>query len=83
MRFLSKEKKAKMKDFIGLFEDKLSRKQVRLKVEKLLDAKVLILKGEGINSYYEATNKYIEGITFIADIINLGRNFMNNNSKDQ
>lgn len=83
LRYLSKEKKAKMKDFVGLFEDKLSRKQVRLKVEKLLDAKVLVLKGEGINSYYEATNNYIEGITFIADIISLGRNFMNSNSKDQ
>jgi hypothetical protein len=81
MRYLSKEKTAKMKDFIDLFDAKLSRKQVRLKIEKLLENKILILKGEGINSYYEATNNYIEGMSFLVDIIDIGRSFLNQNEK--
>jgi ATP-dependent DNA helicase RecG len=81
MRYLSKEKTAKMKDFIDLFDAKLTRKQVRLKIEKLLENKILILKGEGINSYYEATSNYIEGMSFIAEIIDIGRSFLNQNEK--
>jgi ATP-dependent DNA helicase RecG len=81
MRYLSKEKTAKMKDFIDLIDAKLTRKQVRLKIEKLLENKILILKGEGINSYYEATSNYIEGMSFIAEIIDIGRSFLNQNEK--
>lgn len=81
MRYLSKEKTAKMKDFIDLFDAKLTRKQVRLKIEKLLENNILILKGEGINSYYEATSNYTEGMSFIAEIIDIGRGFLNQNEK--
>jgi len=56
MQFLSKEGKAKMKDFVRLFEDKLSRKQVRTRVEKFVINKILEQKGEGSNSTYEVAS---------------------------
>lgn len=44
-RFLNSERKAKLKDFVTLFEGKLSRKQVRLRVDKLVTEKMLTKEG--------------------------------------
>lgn len=69
MQFLSKEGKAKMKDFVGLFEDKLSRKQVRTRIEKFVTNKILEQKGEGSNSTYEVANDYLNRIEVIGEAI--------------
>lgn len=53
LQFLSKEGKAKMKDFVGLFEDKLSRKQVRFRVDKFVSNKILDQQGDGSTSTYK------------------------------
>jgi ATP-dependent DNA helicase RecG len=69
MQFLSKEGKAKMKDFVGLFEDKLSRKQVRTRVEKFVINKILEQKGEGSNSTYEVASDYLNRMEVIGEAI--------------
>lgn len=69
LQFLSKESKAKMKDFVGLFEDKLSRKQVRFRVDKLVSNKVLEQQGEGSTSTYEIANEYLNQMEVIAEAI--------------
>ncbi|WP_395044151.1 ATP-binding protein [Flavobacterium sp.] len=69
MQFLSKEGKAKMKDFVGLFEDKLSRKQVRTRIEKFVINKILEQKGEGSNSTYEVAVDYLNRMEVIGEAI--------------
>jgi len=69
LQFLSKESKAKMKDFVGLFEDKLSRKQVRFRVDKLVSNKVLEQQGEGSTSTYVIANEYLNQMEVIAEAI--------------
>lgn len=72
LQFLSKEGKAKMKDFVGLFEDKLSRKQVRFRVDKLVSNKTLEQQGEGSTSTYKLSNYYIKEIEVISEAFNIG-----------
>jgi ATP-dependent DNA helicase RecG len=69
IQFLLNEKSAKMKDFVGLFEDKLSRKQVRFRVEKFVSNKMINQKGEGSTSTYEIANEYLNQIEVIAEAI--------------
>jgi len=69
IQFLSKEGKAKMKDFVGLFEDKLSRKQVRFRVEKFVLNNTLKQNGEGSTSTYEIANEYLNQMEVIAEAI--------------
>lgn len=69
LQFLSKENKAKMKDFVGLFEGKLSRKQVRFRVEKFLANNVLNHQGEGSTSIYKISDEYIKQMAVYADVI--------------
>lgn len=81
LQFLSKEEKAKMKDFIGLFEGKLSRKQVRLRIEKFVSNDILEKKGEGINSMYNLSINYIRQIEVITEAYNIGIKELNKNNK--
>jgi len=72
LSFLSKEEKAKMKDFVGLFEDKLSRKQVRFRVDKFVSNKILEQQGEGSTSIYRLSQDYIKQIEVISEAFNIG-----------
>ena len=72
LSFLSKEEKAKMKDFTLLFEGKLSRKQVRLRVDKLVLNRILEQQGEGSASIYTLSTDYIKQIDVITEAYNIG-----------
>jgi ATP-dependent DNA helicase RecG len=67
LQFVSEEGKAKMKDFVGLFEDKLSRKQVRFRVEKFVANDILNHEGEGSTSVYKISDKYIKQMEIYAE----------------
>ncbi|WP_202700897.1 ATP-binding protein [Flavobacterium sp. UGB4466] len=77
LQFLRKEEKAKMKDFVGLFENKLSRKQVRFRVDKLVSNKILEQEGEGSGSTYKLSQEYIKEIQVISEALNIGMKEMN------
>lgn len=81
LQFLSKEKKAKMKDFVGLFEDKLSRKQVRFRVDKLVSNKILEQQGEGSTSTYKLSDDYIKQIEVLSEALNIGIKEMQKKTK--
>lgn len=81
LQFLTKEGKAKMKDFVGLFEDKLSRKQVRFRVEKFVLNKILEQKGEGSTSTYEIANEYLNQMEVIAEVITKAINDLENKNE--
>lgn len=69
VQFLLKEGKAKMKDFVGLFEDKLSRKQVRTRVEKFVSSETIEQQGEGSTSIYKINDEYIKRMEVYAEAI--------------
>ncbi len=71
-QFLSTVEKAKMKDFVGLFGHKLSRKQVRSRVEKFVLNNVLEQNGEGINSTYILSANYIKQIEVFSQAVDIG-----------
>jgi len=81
LQFLSREGKAKMKDFVGLFEDRLSRKQVRLRIEKFVSNKIIEQKGEGSTSTYEIANEYLNQMEVIAEAITKTINDMENKNE--
>jgi ATP-dependent DNA helicase RecG len=64
-QFLLKEGKAKMKDFVGLFEGKLSRKQVRTRVEKFVSNETIEQQG----SIYKINDEYIKKMEVYAEAI--------------
>lgn len=72
LQFLSKEGQAKMKDFVGLFEGKLSRKQVRLRIEKFVLNKMLKHEGDGLSSVYEIGENYLNEMEIMSKALNLG-----------
>jgi ATP-dependent DNA helicase RecG len=81
IQFLSKEGRAKMKDFVGLFEDKLSRKQVRFRVEKFVLNKILEQQGEGSTSTYEIANEYLNQMEVISEAITKTLNDLENKNE--
>ncbi|MDR6968731.1 ATP-dependent DNA helicase RecG [Flavobacterium arsenatis] len=64
-QFLLKEGKAKMKDFVGLFEDKLSRKQVRTRIEKFVSNGTIEQQG----AVYKISEEYIKKMEVYAEAI--------------
>lgn len=83
LQFLSKESKAKMKDFVGLFEDKLSRRQVRFRIDKFVLSKILEQQGEGSASIYKLSDDYIKRIEVISEAINIGMKEMQKKQSQQ
>lgn len=69
LQFLFKEERAKMKDFVGLFEDKLSRKQVRFRIEKFVTNDVLEQQGEGSTSIYKINDEYVKQMEVYVEAI--------------
>ncbi|GIZ08079.1 ATP-binding protein [Flavobacterium sp. UMI-01] len=75
-QFLLKEEKAKMKDFVGLFEDKLSRKQVRSRVEKFVTNESLEQQG----AVYRINDAYIKKMEVYAEAISKTISDLENNN---
>ncbi|OAB31574.1 ATP-dependent DNA helicase RecG [Flavobacterium fryxellicola] len=83
LSFLSKEEIAKMKDFVGLFEDKLSRRQVRFRVDKLVSNKILEQQGEGSTSIYKLSDDYIKQIEVLSEALHIGMKEMEKKQNPQ
>ncbi|MEZ4881702.1 MAG: ATP-binding protein [Flavobacteriaceae bacterium] len=71
MQDLAKEEIAKMKDFVHLFDGRLSRRQVRTRVERFLDNKMLDKEGEGSSTLYKTGKKYIESIDIFSEAFDI------------
>lgn len=83
MQYLSIEDKAKMKDFVGLFESKLSRKQVRLRIEKFIANKLLKKDGFGTSSVYEFGENYVNQIEVVNEALSIGLKQLKINKEEQ
>nr|WP_315200374.1 hypothetical protein [uncultured Flavobacterium sp.] len=86
-QFLLKEGKAKMKDFIALFEDKLSIKQVRIRIEKLIESEIIEQQGTSYkinDTYLKKKELYSEAISkTISDLESKNERAKKGQKKDQ
>lgn len=80
-QYLTKEEKAKMKDFVNLFEGNLSRKQVRTRVEKFVTSKMLDQEGEGSATTYKFGEQYLKGIDVFSQVLSIGMKEYNKKTK--
>ena len=72
LRHLEKFDRAKMKDFVDLFEGTLSRKQVRTNVNKLIVSKKLKQNGKGKGTYYTIGDNHIKQMEILDKALQLG-----------
>jgi len=72
LHHLQKFEKAKMNDFIDLFEGRLTRKQVRYIVEKLVEKKDLRREGDGKGTIYSVGENYIKTMSILSKAIDIG-----------
>lgn len=73
--------KAKMKDFVDLFQGRLSRKQVRIIVEKLVENRELNKEGTGSGTYYIVGDNFLKGMELIKKAIDIGMKQMKENGE--
>lgn len=64
--------KAKMKDFVNLLDGHLTRRQVRLMIDRLVDNHCLSKEGEGSGTTYYVSDSYAKNSELIAKAIDLG-----------
>jgi len=81
LQHLKKFEKAKMQDFVDLFQGRLSRKQVRIIVNKLVENKELKKSGTGKGTYYDIGENYIKSMEVISKALELGFQQMENNGE--
>jgi ATP-dependent DNA helicase RecG len=83
LQYLSKEQKVKMKEMVNLFNGRLSRKQVRIRVEKFVEDKMLNKEGEGSATTYEIGENYIKQMDVISKAIDIGMKEMEKNNRKE
>lgn len=72
LQHLQKFETAKMKDFVDLFDGRLTRMQVRTIVQKLTDSKELQQEGVGKATYYTIGENFIKGMELMNKAIEIG-----------
>lgn len=74
--FLVKYGKIKMGDMVCLFEGRLTRKQIRKIVERLLERNLLQAEGKAKGAYYILSPTYEESLKILEKAMNIGLNEM-------
>lgn len=70
--FLSKYGKAKMGDFAKLLEGHLTRRQVRVYIQQMVDRKVLVSEGKGSGTTYHVSDDYVKSTVIFSKALSLG-----------
>lgn len=70
--FLTKYNKAKMGDFVKLLDGHLTRRQVRVYIQHMVDQNILTASGKGYGTYYEISNNYKRNSVLIDKAFILG-----------
>lgn len=72
MPHLVKFEKAKMKDFVRLLDGHLTRRQVRLIIDQLVDKNILAKDGEGAATTYKIGDTFKQSSAMLARAVDLG-----------
>lgn len=70
--FLTKYNKVKMGDFVKLLDGHLTRRQVRVYIQHMVDQNILTASGKGYGTYYEISNNYKRNSVLIDKAFILG-----------
>lgn len=70
--YLEANSKAKMGEFVNLFDGHLTRKQVRSFITQLVNNKILKSEGKGFGTYYYLADDYKKQDELMAKALNLG-----------
>jgi len=70
--YLTKHHKAKMGDFVNLFEGHITRRKIKYFVEKMLDADLLKTIGSGSGTRYILSDNHKERIQLINEAVQIG-----------
>jgi len=81
LQHLQKFEKAKMNDFIDLFEGRLTRKQVRYMIDKLVVKRDLNREGEGKGTVYAVGENFIKTMNVLSKAIDIGIRQMKDNGE--
>jgi len=81
LQHLQKFEKAKMTDFVDLFEGRLTRKQVRYIVDKLVEKRDLKRDGEGKGTVYSIGENFIKTMSVLSKAIDIGIKHMKENGE--
>lgn len=81
--FLGKNGQAKMGDFVNLFSGHLSRKQIRVFVDKLVEGKMLSYKGERNQRVYFLSDAYKGGMDVLNEALAIGLDAIGKRIKGQ
>lgn len=72
IQYLKKEEKAKMKEIVSLFDGRLTRRQVRARVDKFMINKTLEREGEGQAAIYIIGENFLKQMDVLSEAINIG-----------
>ena len=75
---LAEFKKAKMKDFADLLSGHLTRRQVRVLVDQLVEEDVLAKTGSGSGTYYLISDSYVKNTAIAAKALGIGLEVLKN-----
>jgi len=70
--YLTKHQKAKMGDFVNLFEGHITRRKIKYFVEKMLDADLLKTIGSGSGTRYILSDNHKERMQLINEAVQIG-----------
>jgi len=72
IQYLNKEEKAKMREIVSLFDGRLTRRQVRARVDKFIINKTLEREGEGQAATYIIGENFLKQMDVLSEAINIG-----------
>ena len=70
--YLMKYKVAKMGDFVKLLDSHMTRRQIRIYVQKLVEKKVLVATGVGAGTRYTLSKEYVKGSEMLGRAMGMG-----------
>ncbi len=70
--YLSKHQKAKMGDFVKLFEGHITRRKIKYFIEKMLEAELLNTSGSGSGTFYSLSENHKEKMEIIGKAMQIG-----------
>jgi len=81
-QYLSKEEKAKMKELVNLFNGRLSRRQVRVRIDKFVEEKMLNREGHGSATKYGIGENYIKEMDVFSKALTIGMKELEKKNKN-
>ena len=81
--YIIKYHEAKLGDFVGLLEGHLTRRQIRVYVQRLLDENILLATGKGSGTRYVFSDYYLKTHEIVDKALKIGFEELAKREKDE